>query len=600
MNQKNCSLFLKGGKISLKHTNNRAWKKYEITRHPERPRSSEIINELFSDFIPYVQGFPKDHALITGSANFKNQKVFIIAQEKPKGQTLEEQAKVNFGMVKPEGYALALKIMDLADKTNSPLITIIDTPGGDPFEHSAEFLQSWKISDCIFKMAGLKTRTIALILGEGGSGGALALQVADRTLMMENAVYSVMSPEGCSSIILRNPARKEEAANLQKPTSDDMLAFGIIDDIIPEPEGGAHNDHKTTIINIEKKLSLTLNELNHLDLKKLLKSRYKRFTNYGEFKEDVSEVFKQKTMKSVHAIEKKFEKIFSKLKKIGDHLTLHLAKTAKNEEIKDLHKTEYYECEKCKTHISFQTFLDNFKTCSKCGALNRKYYLSAHEWIDCIADKNSFIEHEKFLVPRDALKFSYKYEGKTKSYKETVKNAQKKKGVKEALIIGEAKIFETPVVVAVSEFGFLGGSMGSVVGEKFLRAVKLTNSKKCPLISIALSGGARMHEGILSLMQMAKTNMALTKLKKPYISVLADPTFGGTLASFSTQGTIILAEKNAQLGFAGPRVTKLISGNSIDDKYYTAEFYLERGGVNEVASRREMKETVHKYILSLM
>ncbi len=593
-------LFLKGGKISSKQSNNNAWKKYEITRHQDRPRSSEIIKKLFTDFIPYLQGFPKDPALITGSAKFKNQKVFIIAQEKPKGQTLEEQVKVNFGMVKPEGYSLAMKIMDLAEKSNTPLITIIDTPGGDPFEHSAEYLQSWKISDCIYKMAGLKTRTIALILGEGGSGGALALQIADRTLMLENAVYSVMSPEGCSSIILRNPTRKKEAANLQKPTAEDMLAFGIIDDIIPEPESGAHTDVKRTIINIEKKLSLTLNELENIDPKKLLKSRYKRFTGYGEFKEDVSEIFKQKTIKTVHSIEKKFEKVFSKLKKIGDHLTLHLAKTAKDEEIKDLNKPEYYECEKCNTHISFQTFLDNYKTCPKCGAISRKHYLSAYEWINCITDKNSFVETEKFLVPKDALRFSYEYESKTKSYKETVKKAQKKKGVKEALVIGEAKIFETPVVVAVSEFGFLGGSMGSVVGEKFVRAVKLANSKKCPLISIALSGGARMHEGILSLMQMAKTNMALTKLKKPYISILADPTFGGTLASFATQGTIILAEKNAQLGFAGPRVTKMISGKGMDEKYYTAEFYLERGGVNEVVSRKDMKETIHKYILSLV
>jgi len=583
----------------MKHISDNAWGKYEITRHPERPRSSEIIKEIFSNFIPYLQGFPKDPALIAGSAKFKNQKVFIIAQEKPKGQSLEEQTKVNFGMVKPEGYSLAMKIMDLAEKSNTPLITIIDTPGGDPFEHSAEYLQSWKISDCIYKMAGLKTRTIALILGEGGSGGALALQVADRTLMLENAVYSVMSPEGCSSIILRNPARKEEAANLQKPTAEDMLAFGIIDDIIPEPEGGAHNDPKCTILNIEKKFSLTLNELAHFDVKKLLKSRYKRFTGYGEFKEDYTEIFKQRTMKSVHVIEKKFEKVFERLKKIGDHLTLHLAKTAKNEEIKNLKEPEYYECEKCNTHISFQTFLDNYKTCSKCGAISRKYFLSAHEWIECITDKDSFIESDKYLVPRDALKFSYKYEGKTKSYKDTVKKAQKKIGVKEALVIGEAKIFDTQVVVAVSEFGFLGGSMGSVVGEKFLRAVKLANHKKCPLISVALSGGARMHEGILSLMQMAKTNMALTKLKKPYISILADPTFGGTLASFASQGTIILAEKNAQLGFAGPRVTKMISGKGMDEKYYTAEFYLDRGGVNEVVSRKDMKEVIHKYLLSL-
>ncbi len=546
-----------------------------------------------------MQGFPKDPAIITGSANFKNQKVFIIAQEKPKGLSMEEQVKVNFGMVKPEGYSLAMKIMDMAESTNTPLITIIDTPGGDPFEHSAEYLQSWKISDCIFKMAGLKTRTIALILGEGGSGGALALQVADRTLMLENAVYSVMSPEGCSSIILRNPAKKEEAANLQKPTAEDMLAFGIIDDIIPEHEGGAHNDVKRTIINIEKKLSLNLNEINNIDPEKLLKSRYKRFIGYGELKEDFSKIFKQKTIKTVHSIEKKFEKIFSKLKKVGDYLTLHLAKTLKKEEIKELSKDEYYECEKCHTSISFKTFMDNFKTCTKCGAISRKYYLSAYEWINCITDKNSFVETDKFLVPKDALKFSYKYEGKTKSYKETVKNAQKKKGVKEALVIGEARIFDTPVVVAVSEFGFLGGSMGSVVGEKFVRAVKLANSKKCPLVSIALSGGARMHEGILSLMQMAKTNMALTKLKQPYISILADPTFGGTLASFATQGTIILAEKNAHLGFAGPRVTKLISGKDMDEKYYTAEFYLQRGGVNEVVSRKDMKEAIHKYILSL-
>ena len=179
---------------------------------------------------------------------------------------------------------------------------------------------------------------------------------------------------------------------------------------------------------------------------------------------------------------------------------------------------------------------------------------------------------------------------------------QQKTEVKEAMIIGTARIKGQKVVVAVSEYGIRGGSLSSVVGEKFVRAVNYANKKKCPLISVCMSGGARMQEGIFALMQMAKTNMALTRLLVPFISILADPTMAGSLSSYVSQGDIHLAEENAEIGFAGTRVvegnlrTKIRDEEGKSPPWYQADFYLERGGINEIIPREKMRDRVYEYL----
>ena len=189
-------------KETLKITDD-AYDKYQLVRKKERPRARDLIPKIFDHFTPYHEGFPQDPNIITGFAELDGHPVFVIGQN---WRTVKDRKILS--TITAMGYGLALEIMKLAEKHQKPLVTIIDTPGGDPLEESAEHLQCWKISDCIFTLAGLKVPTVSVIIGEGGSGGALALQVTDRTFMLENAVYSVISPEGCAGILIKGLNRK--------------------------------------------------------------------------------------------------------------------------------------------------------------------------------------------------------------------------------------------------------------------------------------------------------------------------------------------------------------------------------------------------------
>jgi len=206
-------------------------------------------------------------------------------------------------------------------------------------------------------------------------------------------------------------------------------------------------------------------------------------------------------------------------------------------------------------------------------------------------------------VPSDPIGFKYTTdEGSVKTYSADVEKDTQRTGVKEALVVGLAKIKGKEVVIAASEYGFRGGSLSSVVGEKFVRAVNYANQLGCPLISVSMTGGARMQEGIYSLMQMAKTNMALTRRRTPYISIMADPTMAGSLSSYVTQADIHIAEANAEIGFAGTRVVEGYLKTRIRDKngrppaWYRPDFYVQRGGINEIASRENIRERVNEYL----
>ncbi len=253
------------------------------------------------------------------------------------------------------------------------------------------------------------------------------------------------------------------------------------------------------------------------------------------------------------------------------------------------------KCDACQTVLYKTDLEETLEVCPKCGHHNR---ISARERIEFLLDPNNQTEIGENVTPIDSLKFK-----DSKKYIDRMKDAQKSVKEKDALIVKQGTILEMPVVVAAFEFRFMGGSMGSVVGERFVRGVNAAIENKAPFICIAASGGARMQEGLLSLMQMAKTSAALTKLSQeglPFISILTDPTMGGVSASFAMLGDIIVAEPNALIGFAGPRVIEQTVRETLPDGFQRAEFLLEHGAIDIIIDRREMREKLKNILSNLM
>ncbi|MDO8670860.1 MAG: acetyl-CoA carboxylase, carboxyltransferase subunit beta [Dehalococcoidia bacterium] len=252
----------------------------------------------------------------------------------------------------------------------------------------------------------------------------------------------------------------------------------------------------------------------------------------------------------------------------------------------------WVKCPKCNELNYVREFQKNFKVCAKCSY---HFRLTAGERVELLLDAGSFIERHKGLIPADPLGFA----DDEKPYPEKIREVQQRSGLLEAVVCGTGKIEDIPVVVAVLDFNFLGASMGSVVGEKITRSIEDAVDRRVPLIIVAASGGARMHEGLFSLLQMAKTAAALSKLAEqrlPYISIFTDPTTGGVTASFASLGDVSMAEPGALIGFAGPRVIEQTTRQKLPPGFQTAEFLLERGMIDMVVPRRELKRTIAKVL----
>jgi acetyl-CoA carboxylase carboxyl transferase subunit alpha len=260
-----------------------AWQRTELARHPQRPQSLDYIERVFTDFseIHGDRSFGDDAAIICGMARFHGDQVLIVATQK--GRDMKQRVHRNFGTPHPEGYRKAIRAMQLAEKFRRPIFTLVDTDGAYPGIHAEERGQAEAIAYNLREMARLEVPIITTVIGVGGSGGALAIAVADRVLMMENSIYSVISPEGCAAIMWRDASKKELAAEAMRITATDLSELGCIDGIVPEPEGGAHRDHEAAANLLDASLQKHYAELKKTPPAELLVSRYNKFRNIAQF-----------------------------------------------------------------------------------------------------------------------------------------------------------------------------------------------------------------------------------------------------------------------------------------------------------------------------
>ncbi|MBU2650789.1 MAG: hypothetical protein KKA81_07630 [Bacteroidetes bacterium] len=583
--------------------------RYDLVRHPERIRSSDIIEGVFSD-LHYMDS--PDPTLIAALGVFDGIKCMLLGQEKKR---LGKESRAT-GMMTATGYGYALEMLDVAEKEKLPVISFIDTFGGDSSMNSELGGQSFLISDCISRYCQIAVPTVSFVIGEGGSGGALALQVADKGYMLENALYSVIAPESCSRIIFHKrlaagedlEGTLKDSLEVLRPGAVHIKEIGMIDEILPEPPEGAHTDYNFTIGTIKEALSETLNEwltsskskkrsVKTKVIPKLLEERRNKVLHYGIFNDTLDKLAKRKIKTIDHA----------KINTIDidreDFHTMFLIKAHLEKE--GIKGTEVYHCQKewdpdmnvfrvaggC-GFIPVEDYIANFYACPKCG---KGEYLAVEEQIEKICDRDTFHEIEGHLTLEKLIGKERYYFGQYKSSLEKLKGTTFST---EGLVTGTAQINGRQVVLVITDLKFFGGSFGAVFGEKFKRAVDFAVKYRHPFISICSSGGARMNEGPMSLAQMAKMNMALLDLKNEgllYISVIPGPTTGGAYASYVTQGDIIIGEKGALVEFAGPRVV-MGAGFDVDRNIVTTDKLYETGKIQHLVHRRELKETLSFYM----
>lgn len=261
------------------------WQIAQVARHPQRPYTFDYVSHIFTDFeeLHGDRSFADDHAIVGGLARFNGQSCVVIGHQK--GRDTKEKILRNFGMPRPEGYRKALRLMKLAEKFGLPVFTFVDTPGAYPGIDAEERGQSEAIGHNLFVMAELRVPLITTIIGEGGSGGALAIAVGDAVLMLQYSTYSVISPEGCASILWKSADRANEAAETMGITAARLKSLGLIDRVVNEPVGGAHRDHRGVAVALKKALQDTLKQVAGMTAEELIERRFERLMSYGKFKE---------------------------------------------------------------------------------------------------------------------------------------------------------------------------------------------------------------------------------------------------------------------------------------------------------------------------
>ena len=584
------------------------------TRHPFRPRASDIVDRLFPGFESF-EG--PGESLFAGSCRFMDKQLFVIAQQKPRPadlKTADDLKKLNYGMLTSDDHSFVMRVLEMArqssDLENTFIFCIIDTYGADISMYSAQRFQAFFIAHLIREFLQIPVRTISLILGEGGSGGALAIQVTDIRGQMDDALYATAPPESMASIVFRDPTRIRDALTILKPTAKELRHLEVIDRVVPSPETVTNCEEMTE--NIRQFLGKSIKDLSRPRIKKLIKRRETRAKKYGVYKGSGTLYDIRRYIEN--PIKKAFRKPPPDIKIVNYSSAIQV-----DDDYKDIKPeegtTEFIECgggqggdkkqTGCGKLIPLKTFLDNFHVCPECGY---SYILGATGWIDCLADTGSFHELYRNLTVEQLLED----DAITDYYRDFLAKQEGRSHFKESLVVGSARIHHFQVVMAISEFYYCGGSMGVVFGEKFRRAVDFAIRENLPFISLCCSGGARLYEGISALMQMVKTVESVNRLKRqglPYISILADPSTGGAIASYAALGDIVIAEPGALVIFAGPRVMQA-RGFEVNEKlvrsdylhqisnsiYQQLDYFHDIRGIQEICPRRDMKLSVAKYL----
>ncbi|MDR1657195.1 MAG: acetyl-CoA carboxylase carboxyl transferase subunit alpha/beta [Deltaproteobacteria bacterium] len=591
------------------------------TRSPLRPRSSDLIQAVFPTF-RRVQ--PYQGALILGEAEQWGYNNFIIAQQKPKPEDLrtkEDLSKLNHGMLTAEDHSLIVRFLKRAVQKSSQgdpvaVITLIDTYGADISMESARHYQAFFIALLIRDFLTLPLPTISVIIGEGGSGGALAIQMTDRRAQFDDALYATAPPESLAAIIFRDPSKVREALLISKPTAEELKVLGIIDQVLPAPK-------KVTDIEgfakpLANFLERSVRDLGRRNVKVLLRVRRSRARSFGVYREEAGK--KASRWKSLFRL----TPLRPKPVPTPDLKTFSLTNQDIQPGVDWGDQTDpvpspdrYLKCgdmslkaggleeQGCGKVFPLTEFIANHYVCPNCGASR---IMGAMGWINCLADPDSFQELNRDLTAHHLLHPSLM----TQEYIDFLIKQDQRTPFHEALVTGEASIFGLPVALAICEFYFAGGTMGVVFGEKFFRLSEYALNKRLPLISLCCSGGARVLEGTPALMQMVKTVNCITRLKRdglPFLSILGDPSTGGAIASYAALGDVILAEPNALVIFTGPRVMEArgfpvnesdvrasaLCRNS-DKIYKNLEYYSDIRGIQEIAERRDLKRTLFKYL----
>ena len=618
---------------------NRALEIYHALHSYKRVTSRDIVQALYKDFIPWenlkqegfspiirtpggqhvtldpdptLQAPPNQLFLkktsIVGTGMFQNERIAIIAQQTPPSNA--ERSAYNYGLATADDYILAIAMMRFAETNNLPIHTFIDTVGGDPFTRSAEKLQSWLISECTRTLILASTPTISVIVGQGGSGGAIALQPADVRLMLDcpdcnnGAFYSVIDPKGGAAILFWSDTEEAIASmiDILQPTADYMLKYGIIDRVIPEASLESSEYKQLTLQEVELALESASNALRNMDANKRINERRERIMRVGA----ISRHRPWYTGFRRFIIHRRTKA--TRIQETNDpyiaqiRLHVHQQNGVKGdpnfitnviphvcEDDRDQFDQKVVLRKGCRQYIEDGAFEECGFSCPHCGKPDS---IDGHYVIEMLFDRRNFYELHHDLMIEHIAHWQDFY-----NYSRQRKRAEDRSGALEALIVGYGSIHGLAAYAAISHFPYMGGAFSAACGEKFRLITEEAIKRSQPLIIYTATGGMSMWNGTVALWQMAKTTLSMIQMREakiPVIAIIGHPTTGGTFASYALQADFLIGERKAEARFAGRRVVTLSSGGKdVDINATSTEFFQQHGLLHAVVERRQLKSTLY-------
>ncbi|MFC1527829.1 carboxyl transferase domain-containing protein [Candidatus Neomarinimicrobiota bacterium] len=551
------------------------YEKYQLSFHPERPKYLDYLEIFYEPEICFKSSDYGACLIQTHRAILEIEEeqipVMLIGQQTGPTSDYKELTKVmrnngemrnwNDGMPTPASYERALKAIDAANKENRIIIIFVDTPGADPTEESEMGGIAWRIGDTIHALAEATVPTISVIINRACSGGAIALTGCDITLAMENSTYLVITPEACSSILYHTRSRANEAASASRITSKEGFDLGIVDVLVPEPEGPAHRFKEQAISSLHSHIEKSIKKLQTIPKGKLLFNRIDRWSKIGQWSET--------TIEQVNSIQRHVSRL--PVPNSDGYLKRHKRCYTVN----GVHKYDPVRFDKLKN--------DGF-VCDICGY--RYARPSIWDCIDNLFDKSTFKEHAKtkLIVDKDILGFP--------EYKEKLISSRKRTGLMTSMITGDAKIKGQDIVFCGADFGFFGGSFCMSTGEKIWRATEIAIKNKKPMILQASGGGARMHEGCSSMVSIPKAHVALTRVEQariPVVTIITDPTLGGVAIGYGSRGIRLFQKHAGNIGFSGRRVIEQYTGKKTSKDFQTTPWLKKHGHVENVVTQDNIR-----------